>query len=171
MKRTAIHPTYGEIVYTESFWSGKKTITINGTPALKVSKTEFLIYGEKATLKGNVITGVTLNYKDESIMIVPKASWYEYVLALLPLIFALTWGNIPFLTAILPAVGGALGAGLGAAFMVLSLYFMQKYKSPSSKILVGICVFSCNVLISVILGFLIASVLSLAFAALTQLIQ
>ena len=38
MKKSIIHPSYGEIVYEEGIWSGKKSISINGTPLQKVKK-------------------------------------------------------------------------------------------------------------------------------------
>ena len=41
MKMTVNHPTYGEIVYAEGFWLGKKTLTVNGVEAAAVSKREF----------------------------------------------------------------------------------------------------------------------------------
>ena len=46
MKSVVQHEKYGNIIYEENFWTGKKTITIDGTRLEKASKTEFL-YPEK----------------------------------------------------------------------------------------------------------------------------
>jgi len=43
MKEVINHPTYGEIVYDESIWTGKKIITVNGTTAPAVSKNLMIV--------------------------------------------------------------------------------------------------------------------------------
>lgn len=139
MKVFVRHPVYGEIIYDESFWSGKKTITVNGIAAQSVSKNTYLINGKNATLKGNSYTGISLCIENETVQLTPKPKWYELVLAILPLAFLLTWGNSAALCDIFPVVGGAIGGGLGGAGAMTSLLLMKKQESPLAKLLVGIC--------------------------------
>ena len=137
MKEIIRHPVYGEIVYEESFWLGKKSITVNGIPAQSVSKNVFVIDGKNATVKGNYLTGVTLNIESETIALTPKAKWYETVLAVIPIVFMLTWGNSVELCAIFPVVGGAIGGFLGAVGGCASMILMKKQKNPLLKVLIG----------------------------------
>ena len=38
MKEIVNHPIYGEIIYNENIWTGKRTLTVNGVNAQAVSK-------------------------------------------------------------------------------------------------------------------------------------
>ena len=38
MKEIVQHPIYGEIIYNENFWTGKKKIAVNGVDAQPISK-------------------------------------------------------------------------------------------------------------------------------------
>ena len=44
MKSVIAHPVYGEIVYEESFWTGKKSIKIDGNQLIKLGKKVFFIF-------------------------------------------------------------------------------------------------------------------------------
>ena len=57
MKEIVQHPIYGEIVYNESFWTGKKTLTINGVCAQPVSKKKFTVEGKKVVIIGSSLMG------------------------------------------------------------------------------------------------------------------
>ena len=157
------HPTLGEIVYMESFWIGRKTLRVNGEYAVAVSKKEFLINGERATVKGSYYTGISILYNGEAIEITPKPKWYEFVLALIPILFLLTWGNSPTLCAIFPVVGGALGGLLGATFGILSLALMKKTEKTAFKVLIGVGL--------AVLAILIACVLAIIFGVLLALLM
>jgi len=147
MKASITHPSYGEIVYSESIWTGKKSLIINGTAVQPVSKTEFMIGENKAVLKGNYLTGVSLSIGDETIELSPKSKWYEIVLAVLPIVFLLTWGNSATLFSIFPVIGGAIGGALGALGSVFSMLLMKKSQSPAVKILTGIGFFAATVIV------------------------
>jgi len=138
MKETVQHPVYGQIVYEEGFWLGKKTLTVNGVCAQAVSKNKFMVDGKEAILTGNFLSGVSMSIEGENIQLTPKAKWYETALAVIPIVFLLTWGNSPDLCAIFPVVGGALGGLLGAVGGILSMVFMKRQKNPLVKLLVGI---------------------------------
>ncbi len=147
MKMTVNHPTYGEIVYAEGFWLGKKTLTVNGVEAAAVSKREFIINGKHATLKGSFFSGASLCIDGESIEVCPKLKWYEIslVVALFGILFV--WSNVPALCAIFPVVGGAIGGGLCGALGASTLCFMKSVRNPLYKILIGFGMFALTTLI------------------------
>lgn len=151
MKANHQHPVYGEILYTENIWTGKKSLTVNGQTQ-PVPKKEFMIDGKKAIVKGSFFSGATLLIEGEPIVLSAKPKWYESVLAFLPLIFLVTWGNNPTLCSIFPVVGGAIGGGLGGLAMVASLINMKKTKSVMVKLLIGIGIFAVTVLIAFVLA-------------------
>ena len=155
MKEIINHPTYGEIIYTESIWTGKKTLTVNGTQATPISKKSFSIDGKEAVLKGSALMGVKLLIGDDCIKLSSAPKWYEWLLALLPIIFLLTWGSSVSLVLIFPVVGGAIGGALGGVAFVFSLFFMKSAKAPLPKLLIGIAVFAITILIAFLLAVLI----------------
>ena len=154
------HPTYGDIVYTENFWVGKKTLTVNGLAAQPTSKKSFLINGQQATVKGSWFTGATLCIGSETIELARKPKWYEVVLAILPLIFLLTWGNSSHLCAIFPVVGGAIGGALGGIAGCTSMLFMKKSSSPIARVLIGLGDFAVTILIAFVLAMLFIMLLA-----------
>ena len=154
MKELVQHPIYGEIVYNESFWTGKKTLTINGVDVQPVSKKEFTVEGKKVVITGSSLMGLKLQIDNDVIEISSKPKWYEIVLAVLPLIFLLTWGNSVVLCSIFPVVGGAIGGALGGIGSVTSLLLMKNAKSLLTKLLIGISTFLGTVLIAFVLALL-----------------
>ena len=154
MKEFVQHPIYGEIVYNESIWTGKKTLTINGVNAKQVSKKEFTVEGKKVVIIGNSLIGVKVHIDNDTVEVSPKPKWYEIVFAVLPFIFLLTWGNSAVLCSVFPVVGGAIGGALGAIGSMTSLLFMKKSKSLLPKLLIGIGTFVGTVLIAFLLALL-----------------
>ena len=155
MKNVIQHPVYGEIIYNESIWSGKKILTFNGVNAQQISKKEYIINEKKFILKGNYLTGVSLDIDDETIQLTPKIAWYEIAFAVLPFLFLIVWGNSVALCAIFPVVGGAIGGALGGLASVLSLLFMKKQKSILMKALIGAAVLAATVFVAFIIAFAI----------------
>ena len=162
MKQTINHPTYGEIVYDESFWTGKKSLTVNGVPAKRVKKNIYALDGNNIIINGNFTFGVSVVINNDNIEITPKAKWYEILLAGLPFIFSLTWGNSVELCAIFPMLGGALGALLGACAGTVSMTYMKKSESAFKKVLIGVLVTVVAVLISYLAACFIKAGLSAA---------
>ena len=160
MKEVIQHPVYGEIIYNESFWTGKKELMVNGVRAQRISKKEYVINEKKLILKGNYITGVSLSVEGENIQLLPKSKWYEVVLAFLPFLFLITWGNDATLCAIFPVIGGGLGGALGGIAIIVSLYFMKKQRSLLIKFLIGIAVLIATIFIAFILAYKIILLLS-----------
>ena len=125
-------------MYTESVWTGKKTLTVGGSFPTPLGKNRYMIGGEEATLVGNAITGVHMQVGEEKIWLIPKPKWYETLLAFLPFILIMVWGNSPELCAILPMVGGAVGGAVGGVFMVISVMKMRSATTVLKKILTGL---------------------------------
>ena len=143
-------PVYGKIIYDENFWTGNKVITINGVQTDKFSKKVYTIQGKMFIIKGNYITGISLYIDGKNITISRKTAWYEMLLAMLPFLFLMIWGNSSALCKIFPVVGGALGGALGGIAIVISLIFIKKQKSLLYKILIGIAVFAVTIFIAFI---------------------
>jgi hypothetical protein len=152
MKVTVNHPVYGEIIYSESTWSGKKALTVNGVEASAVSKTEFMVNDERAVIKGTMITGAMLQIGGESITLAEKPKWYEWLLAGLPFVFVLVWGNNHTLCAIFPVIGGAIGGAIGGVFTYASLDLVKRAKTLVKKVSIGMGMFA----LSVLTGFIVA---------------
>jgi len=155
MKEVVKNDKYGEIVYEESFWTGKKSLSINGLALEPINKKEYMFGDKKATLKGNYITGVSVNIEDDTINITKKTAWYEIILGVLPLLFVLIWGNNRYLVTLFPIVSGAIGGAVAGICGFLSLYFMKKVKLARFKILIGIGFFALTILINFIIAYLI----------------
>lgn len=143
MKTISQHEKFGPIIYEESFWTGKKTITIDGTRLEKASKTEFLYPMADGSfthvkLKGSYLTGVKLDINGEVVQIVEAPKWYEIVMYILTFALVLTWGNSPELCAIVPILGGALGGLISAAIIMAGLGLSRKTKNGLVKFLISL---------------------------------
>lgn len=58
MKTVVNVENLGQLEYCESFWTGKKSLSVNGSPLEKSSKNTFrLSEGQYITLEGNFIKG------------------------------------------------------------------------------------------------------------------
>ena len=155
MKEIIQHPVYGEIIYNENIWTGKKALTVNGINAQPISKKEYMINEKKALLKGSYLTGTSLSIEGDTIQLSPKTKWYEMVFAILPFLFLITWGNNATLCSIFPVVGGALGGVLGGIALLVSLFFMKKQKTPLVKVLIGAAIVAITILVAFILAFVL----------------
>jgi hypothetical protein len=154
------HQTYGEIVFTEGFWSGKRTLTVNGVEAHALSKKEFTLNGVTFYIRGNFFMGYSLYVRGQTIQLSPKPTWYEVGLALIPIIFLLTWGNSAALCEIFPVVGGGIGGGIGGAAGILSLYYMKSKESPLHKVLIGLGIAAATIFVSFLLALALILVLA-----------
>ena len=175
MKNVVNHPTYGQIAYEESAWTGKKTLTVNGTVATKIAKNTYSLNGTEIRLKGGFFTKVTMFINNEAITLVESSKWYEWFLSMVSLIFVVIWGNSTTLCKIFPIPGSAIGYRLGGGYtytlvlgcvagaicgvaIVLSLIFMKKAKKPMNKILIGLGFDVAAILINALLAFLLITI-------------
>jgi hypothetical protein len=79
-----------------------------------------------------------MHIENEVIELSPAPKWYELILALIPFLFSIIWGNVPALFAIFPVISGALGGGLSALCALSYLALMKKTDNPLHKILIGL---------------------------------
>ena len=165
MKKEINHSVFGKIIYEENFWTGKKSIFINGKKLIKISKTSYKMCLENeesyyVTLEGNMFKGTRLRIKGKTVILSPATKWYEYVLAILPLALVLIWGSSPSLCEIVPVVGGAIGGAIGGIFMCLSIILMKETKNILFKILIGISCFALTFGICALVGSAIVSLIA-----------
>ena len=139
MQNVVQNEKYGEIVYDENFWTGRKSITFNGEALERVSRKEFRTKsGEQVLVKGSFLTGVKLDIGGEAITVMSTVKWYEILLAIIPFILIMVWGNTVALVRIVPVVGGAIGGGISGLFSATSLCLMRSVKPLWLKILIGV---------------------------------
>ena len=152
MKACIDHPKYGRIVYEEGIWTGKKTLSVDGCTFEKVSKTKYTCTTEdsymSAELKGSFMTGVEVRINGgDRITLLRKTQWYEILLAILPFVFVLTWGNSPALCKIFPVVGGAIGGAISGLIMAIDFALMKGCKTFWGKLLCSLAALAATVLI------------------------
>ncbi len=140
------NPTYGEIVYNESFWTGKRTLKINGAEAKRLEGKNYAINDTMARLKGSYIGGVKLVIGVDEIEIVPSPKWYEILCALFLLVFVTVWGNSVALCSIVPLVGGVIGGAIAGVCAVLSIFLMKMTNNVGFKLLIWLGMFALTVL-------------------------
>ncbi len=139
MKSVVNHAVYGEIVYEEGFWSGKRNLSVNGAELAKLSKRTFaLAGGERIDVTGNYLTGVKMFIAGETIVLTPPPAWYEIVLSLLPFVLVLIWGNSVALCSVIPVIGGAIGGLVSGIFSITNIYIIKNVKSLWLKIVISI---------------------------------
>lgn len=164
MKKYFSSDKYGSIAYEENVWTGKKKIYVGGQVLNKETNKIYSasIKGQSiiANLNGNIFKGITLNVGNETFTISEKNTWYEIVLAFIPLLLVLIWGNSVALCNIIPIVGGVIGGVVGAMFSLLSITYMNKAKKPLYKVLIGLG--------AIILTFVVCFLLALLFLSIVQ---
>ena len=79
MKFTVNSEKYGKIVYTESAWTGRKSLTIADRPLVQTSKDSFVhkttIGDLGVKINGSYMTGVTIDIAGDKIEIIEKPKW------------------------------------------------------------------------------------------------
>lgn len=158
MRKSVVHPVYGEIVYEENVWSGKKNITINATPLRQIKKNTYrLPWGATevpVVVKGSFLTGVDLQVQQERITVIQKTTWYDWLLSMLPFALMIVWGNNVQLCSIIPVVGGAIGGALGGIGIIITR-LLSSEKSILHKVLIALLVTAATFAVGVVLGFAI----------------
>lgn len=157
------HETYGKIVYSESFWTGKKKLYINDVELKKVNRKAFEYnVGEETVsvvLKGNTLTGMAVTIKEEKIQVVPKPEWYVILLSVLMFSFVMVWGNSVTLVKILPLIGGALGGGVSGIFAALNIISTRYTKNAWVKLVLGVVFFAATIVSCYVLARIVISAL------------
>lgn len=145
MRQVVQHEKIGEIVYEEGFWTGKKSLYINGEQLEKTSKTTFTANsGEQVTLTGNFLKGVSAGIGGETVQIVPAIKWYEIVLSVLPFLLIMIWGNVVELCKIVPVVGGAIGGFISALLSVTNVIIIKRVDKIWLKIVISVAMLAAT---------------------------
>lgn len=158
MKYTVTHDLYGQIECTESFWTSKKTVTINGVALKQVGKMKRgqMTYeydtdeGKKQVIaKGSFTSGIQLLIDGETIQIDKGATLLEKIFCIFMWVILFIWGNSTYLCSIIPIMGGGIGGGLNGVLALVTLLVMKLVKSPASKIIVGLAMFVATVMVNI----------------------
>ena len=161
MKTIVQHETYGTIEFEESFWTGKKNLTVNGERLNKTAKNLFqTANGETVTLTGSYLTGSKITLGGETIALTPTVKWYEILLSILPLLLVMVWGNSVALCQIVPVVGGAIGGAISALLSFLNLLIIKGVKPIFLKILISVVILGATFGICAGIGAAIVSALT-----------
>ena len=159
MKVNAVHRQYGEILYEESAWSGKRSIFFQGVPLKKCSKTDFELTESGTSVsvrvRGNVFTGISLVIDGDDFPLTPATKWYEMVLSALIFAVPLVWGNNIVLVRIVPVVGGAIGGAVSGVFAVANLLMIKGIKPVVLKVLVSLAMLGAAFAVCFAIGTLI----------------
>ena len=168
MKYVVNHDVYGEICLEESFWTSKKSVTINGVALKQIGKMrrgqctyeyETEEGKKQVTAKGAFSSGIQLMIDGEMIQMDKGAAWYEIAACALMLIVMLVWSNVPYLYTIWPILGGGLGGALHAILAMTALLAMKSTKNIALKFVIWLAMFIGTMILSGILAFMIALIL------------
>lgn len=146
------HNTIGKIEYTESFWTGRRNITVNGIALNRINNKNFERDDLKATVMGSILSGIVINVNGTYVTMCNKSTPLEYVLAFIPLVLIIIWANSPKLYSIIPIIGGAIGGGVSGGCGAVSLIYMKLRKNIYGKILVA--------LISLVVAFILCNIIA-----------
>ena len=116
------------LIYEESFWIGKKSLTYDGVVLTKTKNNIYEYKTENEThefvVKGSYYFGVSITMFGKEVQLSRKLFWYEIFLAVLTIIPGLLFG----------AVGGAIAGILG----VTSLFLIKNADKIWQKILIAL---------------------------------
>lgn len=115
-----------KVEYEESFWTGKKSIKLDGNKLIKTGKKVYVYEENRYELNGNFIFGATLTGPEEKIVLVRKLNVLEWILVALPLILVF--------------IGGALGGALGALAACSIAALARNVKNIILKIAVSVAI-------------------------------
>ena len=168
MKYVVNHDVYGEICLEESFWTSKKSVTINGVALKQIGKMrrgqctyeyETEEGKKQVTAKGAFSSGIQLMIDGEMIQMDKGAAWYEIAACALMLIVMLVWSNVPYLYTIWPILGGGLGGAFHAILAMTALLAMKSTKNIALKFVIWLAMFIGSMILSGVLAIMLALVL------------
>ena len=139
MTKEFTDPVYGKVVYNEKFFSGRKTIYINGIASTKISAKNYNIrLGDEnyiyAYIVGNDFSGKKLMIDSREYQISHKFAWYETLLFIAFFVLFFIWGNSPTLCAVVPIVGGLIGGAIIGLCSALFLMILGKVHNRVARL-------------------------------------
>ncbi len=148
---------FKDLVYAESFWTGRRTITYDGVPLTKRKRGVYALTPDESsellTVKGNQLIGVTVTLFGQQIEVLRKVVWYEWVLAILVFIPAIVFcglshdgGNIG-----LCVLAAGICGGIGGGLYFVNFYLLRRQDKIYLKIiltaeLLTVCALSCYII-------------------------
>lgn len=151
----------GNLVYEENFWTGKRTVKLNGVTLEKRNKTTFAgeVEGESvvANLYGNWFTGLDIECGEHKVNVIPKTLPMEYFFFIVIFMLDIIWGNSIELCKIVPVVGGAIGGAISGFGGVLTLIYSKQTNDKSNKLMIGISGIIATFLACALVGYIIVS--------------
>jgi hypothetical protein len=107
--------------YQESFWTGKKSLIVNGSPAIKCGRSLFTLAAPESDavqVKGSFLSGVSLYFGSGKVVVLEKNTWWEWILIIFPLlnIGAGVFGGL---------IGGCLSALFGGAGSIINASILR----------------------------------------------
>lgn len=130
-----------KLVYNESAWTGKRTITIDGVAINSINKKLFNDGVNNYKIEGNQFSGISIVTNNETLVVLDKLNAFEIFLACIPFIMCF--------------IGGALGGLLGALAAIVNLSAIRACKNIFTSIVVSIT----STLVAFGIWFVIASFL------------
>ncbi len=160
MKEVINNEKFGEIIYTESAWTGKKGLVMSGKELEKVDRNSFKTEdGKMVNLTGNYFAGVKMTLDGETIILSQGLKWYDYVLSILPFVLIMIWGNSVALCEIVPVIGGVIGGLISAVFCFVNLFILKQLKNVWLKILVSVATLGVTFLICYLIALAILGIM------------
>lgn len=129
------------LVYEENFWTGKRTITINGRTLSKVKRNVYSDGANDYVVKGSYYTGVTV-VGPETYVIYEKLTVLQTIFVFLPVI-------------VCAFIGGAIGGLFGAIGSIVTTVTTRSTKSTLVSIFVSIAATG----VALVLWFIVAVLL------------
>ena len=138
-----------DLVYTEGFWSGKKTVTYNGVELKKIKKNQYeYVDNEKTEIfetKGNSMFGVKINMFGQNVEVLRNLLWYEILLSVLVLLPGVIFGGM---------IGGCIAGLLGG----VNLFVIRHLDKWYWKILTTLGMLVGEVLLLFVIGVLLLKI-------------
>lgn len=157
------HHYYGEIVYRENFWTGKREIIMDGKPLKRIRKNKYEFRSEPVyttvEVKGSYLLGVKLTINGEIIPITQSPKWYDVVCAALIFFVVAVWGNSVKLCSIFPIAGGAIGGAISGCMSLLALGAMKSTSNVLKKVIIWCAVMACTMLLCFLCALVILGIL------------
>lgn len=134
MEISVVTQSGANLIYSESIWTGRKSLYVNGKQATKIKRRLFVISDANNNniqyeIKGNLLTGVSVVSSIGEETILAKNKWYDWVMLVVAMA-GIVFGSV---------FCGAIGGGLSAICCMLAAYQNLSISRSNKKPVVKIC--------------------------------